>query len=79
MHAALKLQCGRVTGNKKSTIGGFRAYWSFSVFMVGYSQLLVGPGPYQAHPCLCPWNIDSINLQDFRSLFAWSRSEIGIL
>ena len=22
MHAALKLQCGRVTGNKKFTIGG---------------------------------------------------------
>ena len=30
MHAALKLQCGRVTGNKKSTIGDLivRKNWS---------------------------------------------------
>ena len=26
MHAALKLQCGRVTGNKKFTIGGLNVF-----------------------------------------------------
>ena len=26
MHAALKLQCGRVTGNKKFTIGGLTCH-----------------------------------------------------
>ena len=27
MHAALKLQCRRVTGNKKSTIGGLKQHY----------------------------------------------------
>ena len=30
MHAALKLQCGRVTGNKKFTIGGLTCMYMHS-------------------------------------------------
>ena len=29
-----------------------RVYRSFSILLVGHSQLLVGQGPYQAHPWL---------------------------
>ena len=37
MHAALKLQCGRVTGNKKFTIGGLIIVQS--MFSHGFSFL----------------------------------------
>ena len=30
MHAALKFQCGQVTGNKKSTIGGLNLKFAFN-------------------------------------------------
>ena len=50
-----------------------RVYQSFSILLVGYSQLLVGLilgyAPEMKH---------STNLQDFRSLLARSHSSIGI-
>ena len=38
MHAALKLQCGRVTGNKKFTIGGL----IYDIIRGLFYQLFVG-------------------------------------
>ena len=34
MHAALKLQCGRVTGNKKSIIGGLIGHYIYNAILL---------------------------------------------
>ena len=43
MHAALKLQCGRVTGNKKSTIGGFiNSYYTKTIIQLLIHSSTIG-------------------------------------